>query len=168
MNFIKNNKAFSIVELLVVIVVIAILATIGFVAYNWVVDDARDTQIKSYVADTGKALKAAYYKKDLVPTEGYYNNTNGVDKTLEGVMDTVNGRKSLKTKNASLAITISRYYNCDGAGNENKFVIYASLNSPTQDDKNNLNTIKSNCGQTDREVPKSGNPTYNYAQLFEY
>lgn len=52
-----KNRGFTIVELLIVIVVIAILATITIVAYNGVQQRARDSARKNDVASIVKALK---------------------------------------------------------------------------------------------------------------
>lgn len=53
----SKQKGFTIVELLIVIVVIAILAAITIVAYNGIQQRARDSQRKSDVASIVKALK---------------------------------------------------------------------------------------------------------------
>ena len=52
-----NNKGFTIVELLIVIVVIAILAAISIVAYNGIQNRGRDSQRQSDFATLEKALK---------------------------------------------------------------------------------------------------------------
>lgn len=52
-----RGKGFTIVELLIVIVVIAILAAISIVAYNGVQQNARDSQRKSDLAAIAKAIK---------------------------------------------------------------------------------------------------------------
>ena len=136
MNFVKNNRAFSIVELLVVIVVIAILATIGFVAYNWVVDDARDAQVKAFANDVGKALVAAYTREDKKPENGgYFSNSNGVDATLSGYLDSRGKRSELPNKNQPF-----RYYQCGSS--IDGFAIYGILNSPTSEDISNMKSIK--------------------------
>lgn len=49
-----NKPAFTIVELLVVIVVIGILAAISIVTYNGVLDRARAVAIQSDLSDTSK------------------------------------------------------------------------------------------------------------------
>jgi len=52
----KKNRGFTIVELLIVIVVIAILAAISIVSYNGIQQRARDTSRKNDVAAIAKAL----------------------------------------------------------------------------------------------------------------
>ncbi len=54
-----KQKGFTIVELLIVVVVIAILATITIVAYNGIQDRARDSAAKSAIASAAKGLEAA-------------------------------------------------------------------------------------------------------------
>ena len=54
----KREKGFTIVELLIVIVVIAILAAITIVAYNGIQQRARDTRRASDIAQIKKALLA--------------------------------------------------------------------------------------------------------------
>lgn len=53
----KQGRAFTIVELLIVIVVIAILAAISVVAYNGIQTRARDNVRKSDLATIAKALE---------------------------------------------------------------------------------------------------------------
>jgi len=61
-QWVKKQKGFTIVELLIVIVVIAILAAISIVAYNGVQTRARDTIRKNDVAAIVKAIEL--YKAD--------------------------------------------------------------------------------------------------------
>ena len=63
----KSKKGFTIVELLIVIVVIAILAAISIVAYNGIQQRARDSQRKSDVASITKALELYYADKGKYP-----------------------------------------------------------------------------------------------------
>ena len=53
---VKRTKGFTIVELLIVIVVIAVLAAITIVAYNGIQQRARDSQRKSDLSQIAKAL----------------------------------------------------------------------------------------------------------------
>lgn len=54
----KSSSGFTIVELLIVIVVIAILATIALVSYNGIQTRARTAAIVSELTATEKALRA--------------------------------------------------------------------------------------------------------------
>ena len=55
----KNQKGFTIVELLIVIVVIAILAAITIVAYNGIQNRANDTSVQSDLVSAMKKIEAA-------------------------------------------------------------------------------------------------------------
>lgn len=65
---IKNRSGFTLVELLIVIVVIAILAAITIVAYNGVQSKARDTSRKTSVANISKALEMYYIQNGRYPS----------------------------------------------------------------------------------------------------
>ncbi|MBM3210161.1 type II secretion system protein [Candidatus Saccharibacteria bacterium] len=67
----KNHKGFTIVELLIVIVVIAILAAITIVAYNGIQTRAENTKNLTAVNQTAKLLRL--YKE----THGYYPTHSG-------------------------------------------------------------------------------------------
>jgi general secretion pathway protein G len=63
-----NQRGFTIVELLIVIVVIAILAAITIVAYNGVQVRARDSQRRSDVTAIKKALELYYIDNGKFPS----------------------------------------------------------------------------------------------------
>lgn len=69
----KQQKGFTIVELLIVIVIIAILAAITVVAYNGIRERATDSMVKSDLAQAAKqiALYRAQYDAYPVGTAGY-------------------------------------------------------------------------------------------------
>jgi type II secretion system protein G len=74
----KLHRGFTIVELLIVIVVIAILAAISIVAYNGIQARARDSQRKSDLAVIAKAIKLYYIDNGTYPREtGNSNSANG-------------------------------------------------------------------------------------------
>jgi prepilin-type N-terminal cleavage/methylation domain-containing protein len=64
----KTTSGFTIVELLVVIVVIAILAAVTIVAYNGIQSRARDTQRASDISSILKSLEAYKVINDVYPT----------------------------------------------------------------------------------------------------
>lgn len=64
----KKSYGFTIVELLIVIVVIAILATISIVAYNGIQYRAKNSQIQTATASYAKSLKLFAVDNSALPT----------------------------------------------------------------------------------------------------
>lgn len=62
MKWAKHKSGFTIVELLIVIVVIAILAAVTIVAYNGISQNARKSALKSELSQVAKALETAKIK----------------------------------------------------------------------------------------------------------
>ncbi len=67
-----RHRGFTIVELLIVIVVIAILAAITIVAFNGVQQRARDAKRQSDVKTIAKALELYYTEKGAYPNATNY------------------------------------------------------------------------------------------------
>lgn len=65
----KNMSGFTIIELLIVIVIIAILAAITLVAYNGVQVKARDSARSESVAQLQKALESYFVINGSYPTQ---------------------------------------------------------------------------------------------------
>lgn len=74
MQWAKNKHGFTIVELLIVVVVIAILAAISIVAYNGIQERARDSERVSDMAAIQKILEAYYIDHNRYPTRGEMQN----------------------------------------------------------------------------------------------
>ncbi len=72
-----KHSGFTIVELLIVIVVIAILAAISVVAYNGIQQRARDSQRNSDVATIVKALELYYVQNGQYPAGNGSTAING-------------------------------------------------------------------------------------------
>ena len=93
---IKSNSGFTIVELLIVIVVIAILAAISIVAYNGVQNRSKAAAGQQLAAQVIKkfealnAVKGAYYSTNGAGTIGTAINTyaNTAPVVAEAVLDT--------------------------------------------------------------------------------
>ncbi len=62
-----SHKAFTVVELLIVIVVIAILAVISIVAYAGIQNRAATASIKSDLASAARQLGLEYVEQDRYP-----------------------------------------------------------------------------------------------------
>lgn len=87
----KSQKGFTIVELLIVIVVIAILAAISIVAFTGVQQRARDTQRAANAKTVSDAFSA--YNAD----KGYWpGNAAGASVTTTGVQDALKAFTTVK------------------------------------------------------------------------
>jgi len=67
----KQKKAFTLVELIVVITILAILATIWFVSYSTYISLSRDTNRMSTIAELSKALEIYWWLYTLPLPEDY-------------------------------------------------------------------------------------------------
>ncbi|AHB42022.1 hypothetical protein RAAC3_TM7C00001G0156 [Candidatus Saccharibacteria bacterium RAAC3_TM7_1] len=68
MSVIKKHTGFTIVELLIVIVVIAVLAAITVVAYNGIQQRARDASMQSDLSNVSKKLELYNAENGTYPT----------------------------------------------------------------------------------------------------
>ena len=80
----KNTSGFTIVELLIVIVVIAILAAISIVAYTGIQQRARDSERKAELQTIAKAVEMYYAANGNYPMSSGWctqisNTTSGYD-----------------------------------------------------------------------------------------
>ena len=101
-----KQKGFTIVELLIVIVVIAILAAISVVAYNGIQTRAENTKTVQAVAQYGKAIKLYVAEQGAYPIQVY--SCLGNPTRCGNVTDTTDpgcagGQTTPKTLNSSLA-----------------------------------------------------------------
>lgn len=156
-----KQRGFTIVELAIVIVVIAILAAITIVSYRGVQRDGMDTKIRSVVKTAGDAVALKESRGGARPAAGYFST--GVDSLVPEYLKT-GYRDGLTSENVNNNDRIFKFYPCaDGGGG---FIIYASLNNPTSDDTTTFNKLRTACGHGTSQAPTSGNLIYNYAQLF--
>jgi len=88
----KHQYGFTIVELLIVIVVIAILAAISIVAYNGVQQRGRDSQRKADLQAISKAVELFYVDNGRYPMGGtswctqISNTANGYKSGFQGAI----------------------------------------------------------------------------------
>lgn len=73
----KNTHGFTIVELLIVIVVIAILAAISIVAYNGIQNRANDTIVRSDLTNIAKQVELWHAERDAYPRGGGRQDASG-------------------------------------------------------------------------------------------
>ena len=84
----KKSTAFTLVELLVVISIIAILAGLSFPAVNGALDSAKKTHAKSNAVQIAAAVSAYEMEYGKLPT---FTGTT-VDQTLVGILTASNSR----------------------------------------------------------------------------
>ena len=124
----KSQKGFTIVELLIVIVVIAILAAISIVAYTGVQNNARLTQYQADAKTVIDAANAYNAEHGTFPTHAQLGSYNTV-KLSSGVLtkigtDTPNttapsdtNKEGLRYTHTATSATVD-YYGKNSAGTE--------------------------------------------------
>ena len=68
----KQNKGFTLVELLIVIVIIGILVAISIVAYNGITEKARFATMRSDLSSLNKAIQLYYADNGHYPISGVW------------------------------------------------------------------------------------------------
>ena len=71
----KRSQGFTIVELLIVIVVIGILATLVIVTFSGIQQKARDSQRQTDINALASHIEAYYAQKGVYPTVGMLNDS---------------------------------------------------------------------------------------------
>jgi len=107
---IRNRGGFTIVELLIVIVVIAILAAISIVAYNGIQNRANDTTVKSDLANFDKTIRLASVDTDGFPVGGAINTGS----TSTGNSQILSGVSFPFSRSAYFQISGQNLYYCQG------------------------------------------------------
>lgn len=81
----KNNRGFTIVELLIVIVVIGILAALVIVTYNGIQQKARDTERKTDIKAIQGQLEAYWANQAKYPTMAQLNDSTFRTTNMKGL-----------------------------------------------------------------------------------
>jgi prepilin-type N-terminal cleavage/methylation domain-containing protein len=84
-SFKKNNRGFTIVELLIVIVVIGILAALVVTTYNGIQQKARDTERKTDINALHGQIEAYQAQNGKYPTLGNMNDSAFRSANLKGL-----------------------------------------------------------------------------------
>lgn len=156
----RQHSGFTIVELLIVIVVIAILAAISIVAYNGIQTRARDSQRSSDISAIVKGLELYYIDKGSYPTVGGSTSpgmnsgwATTADASWQNLVNALKpyasnlGADPTSTAGVWNAFNYSYYYNINGSycntASGQMFILTYKFENTTQ-----KNTLTGDCNGT--------------------
>jgi prepilin-type N-terminal cleavage/methylation domain-containing protein len=120
----KEDRGFTIVELLIVIVVIAILAAIVVVAYNGVQNRARSTSAQASAAAARDKSEAYNAEQSTYPA--HLADLTGAASTISYYLSGVTIKAGSVDPTSSDATTVVSYYTCTGGGNKIGYYDFAN------------------------------------------
>ena len=167
----KNKSGFTIVELLVVIVVIAILATVMYISYNGIQARTRDDRRLTDVANIEKAMELYYSDNGSYPVPtgatgstingGWYSSGDSSWNMLSGLLvgsdainavpvDPINTNASILTSLAryNYAIFVSAGGYCGAVKGQMYLLVFRLENMPKQRKSDGSCTIPTVLGDT--------------------
>ena len=119
----KHQPGFTIVELLIVVVVIAILAAITIVAFSGIQDRAKFTNAQSSLRNLNNALQSYHAKNGSYPVTGTtsspswrYSCNTGITNFMPGVTEVVQNLPPAPCKDVGMANNDTWLYGSDGQG----------------------------------------------------
>ncbi len=121
----KEQSGFTIVELLIVVVVIAILAAITLVSFNNITNRANDSAAKETAANVQKKVELYNAENSAYPTTKAQLTTGTNSWTLgtginlldaTATLDATNGKDSVRIQNCGAGMTIT-YWEFNKSGN---------------------------------------------------
>lgn len=167
MRQMRKKGGFTIVELLIVIVVIAILAAITVVAFNGIQDRSHDSRMRSAANQVEKAIRMWATRTGELPRGGWSSTSAlaaGASNCADGSGGWVSGgtyacaledmlvaEKLLPSGFTRALPTNSAYTSTDGArslmfyacGSGGRYALYWHLRSPTTDDTASITYVES-------------------------
>jgi len=173
-------KGFTLVELLIVIVVIGILASISIVAYNGAQQRARDSVRQNDISEIAKGLELYYLDNHKYPTSGGTSSTTSGWSTtadnswdafvtaLKPHMDNNVPLDPVSTPNANIMTPSGYNYayfsntatdTCGSTGVNQMYLLVYRLEGSSQ-----VDTLKGNC-VTPKKNPVAGLSNYRMTRL---
>lgn len=104
----RRSHGFTIVELLIVVVVIAILAAISIVAYSGVSNSANDSTVKSDLTNFAKAIQMYKVENGHYPVAGSFAIAHG------GFNSSTMSNINFKPSRSAYDTTSSNFFYCNG------------------------------------------------------
>lgn len=97
----KDNKGFTLIEMIVVIVIIAILAAIAVPAVMKYIDEARNTKLITHASSARTFLETELLKVEMKSSDGYYDpdgerNSTNFDNAVNNVKKEISDLVSIE------------------------------------------------------------------------
>ncbi len=159
----SHNKGFTVIELLIVIAVIGILATLTYIAYSGIQTKARDTIVKNAAKQLGVELQRFAADTGKTPLQtgggwggqgsGFISSQYTGDPNYPLATETVLNNAGYLPAGFTQNLPVNKQYNSSAYtlmlyGCGAKYVIYFSLEAPTSSDTTNFNNAVTQCGNT--------------------
>lgn len=137
-----RRSGFTIVELLIVIVVIAILAAISIVAYNGIQNRSKTTSSKNAAAQVQKKIELYNASTGAYPSNNLTSDLNSINESsIAGTGITIAGPHPAVIPTAATGITAIKVDICTNPLRSGYKVYYWSYDAPDQSGQNGALTF---------------------------